>query len=304
MTSEPAARETFAGVLALKRLPEFASVQPDELVGLSLRATARSFRAGDPIPGADAEPPRVHLLLEGSVREPRSRAPKGWDAPVMLGMIDVLAERRAPGLESATESRTLEIARPALVEALEEEFEVCVALLRHVCRGALERRTSFGWQAEERTAAPVAVEGESRELAARIHLLRRLPALRPLPAHLLGRIAADMEPLSVASGAALWEPEDPASDALLILDGCLLCGRAGSPGESLGRGALAGILQGLAGGRCGFEARAREPLRGLRLGVEDLIDLLEDDPAASVRLLCAIARAAEPGVPPAAEQRE
>jgi len=151
-------------VLALKALPELADQQADDLVTLA-RATAPLRLEPGAILPADRS---IHFLVDGSVRELRPGGPATrCDAPSALGLLEALAGVEPPEHVAEVESTTLEIAPSALVEVLEEQFELWRAFLRPVCHELL-RGGDVSWVAGAEAGRRAEALSPPIELADRI----------------------------------------------------------------------------------------------------------------------------------------
>ena len=274
-------------VLALKALPELADQQPDDLATLARATTPLRLAPGETLPADRA----LHFLVDGSVRELRRGDPgRRCDAPSALGLLEALAGVEPPEHVAEVESTTLEIAPSALVEVLEEQFELWRAFLRPVCH-ALLRGGDASWVAGAEAGSPGEALSPPIELADRVALLRASPPFERLRVYPLAQLAAEMEPVEVEAGAVVWQPQDAARHVLLIAEGVLrLKARRGS--VELGAGRIVGLAEALSGRCYGLRAKALSPLRALRLDAESLIDVLEDDAGAAVQLLGEMAREA------------
>jgi CRP-like cAMP-binding protein len=284
----PQRDDGLANILALKAIPALSQAHPDDLIGLALRARERRFPAGAPLASGHAEP-ALYGLVEGRVRELRAgREHACHDAPALPGLLAVLAGDEEPALLADGEVIALEIGRSDLLEALEDEFELCVAALRHVCQSALDAGAPSGWAPATAPRAPLAAPAD---LAERIVFLRRAVPFAGLRIALLGQLALDLEVVTAESGSVLWEADEPATHLLLIAGGSVGIERGGA-GETqrLTAGALVGLLETLAGGEYGFRLRAHGAVQALRLEGEALLDALEDDAASALALACGIAR--------------
>jgi len=275
---------TVERVLALKKVPPFAELHPADLAPLAACALPRMVPAGGALP-SDGDGGSVHVLLEGCIRERGRR----HEAPALLGVLDVLAGDLPVDRVALVESRTLELTRKALFELIADEFEVWLATLRHVCGqlprggvpGAVCVRTAGA--VEPRAAAPA-------DLADRIASLRRVAAFADLGIRALGQIAGELQELTLPPGAVLWRRDDAAGQLLAIAAGIVRCTERAGSARDAGPGSLLGLTESLCAGRFDYRAEARSTVRALRIGVDALVDVLEDDPEAGVELLCVIAR--------------
>lgn len=275
-------------VLALKAIPELASLHPDDLLALARVARPSQWEPGvDPTQQAD-DAPRVCFLLEGRVRsDPRGRI-SFHEAPCTLGLVEALADLRPAPWRADSVARALVVGRAQLLEVAEDEFELWRALLRTVCSEAL-RRGVARWAPPRGPIPPGGGDGLV-ELADRIVLLRAAAPLREAGVHLLGQIAAEMEMIERNPGELLWDAGHAARGALLIVEGAVSSRAAGRAPIRLGPGALLGLPESLSGGSHPERAVALGRLRALRIDTEALVDVLEDDPTTAEELLCAIAR--------------
>lgn len=277
---------TLERVMALKKLPIFANLQIADLTDLARRATPRQLPAGSALP-LDEDGGSVHFLLEGALSRRRgdtSESPR--EAPLVLGVVDVLAERRPAEHRAEVDSRSLEIGRAAFVELLQDEFEVWQATLRHVCSGALAKGLPrAGDRAAARRSPPAT-------LAERIAWLRGVAPFAGLGIHPLGQIASEMGEVSVEPGHVFWEPDHGAGHALAIVAGEVRCSD-GERRSEVGAGSLLGLAEALCGARRGYRVEARGAVRALRLDVDALIDVLEDDSEAGVEWIRLIARGSD-----------
>jgi len=281
--SDDAAPSIFERVLALKKLTPFAELPPEDLAPLAACMVPRAVPAGAALPGGGEDGGSAHVLLEGRVREDgRSR-----EAPALLGMRDVLAETAPAARVAEVESRTLEIARPALLAVLADEFEVWLATLRHVCAQA-PRPGSAAVGAGGPVGA--AAQPGSETLADRITSLRRCAPFAGLGIHPLGEIASEANEVAFEPGRVLWRRGDAAAHLLAIESGALRCTEGTGPPRDAGPGALPGLTESLCARRFDYRAEARGAVRALRIDVEALLDVLEDAPEAGVEMLCVIAR--------------
>jgi hypothetical protein len=271
-------------VFALKSIPELASLHPDDLLPLARVAKPEQWdgRSGR----SDDETPCVRFVVEESL------GPDADDATdrrvfCSVGLLEALAGIRPPALALDAPARGFSVARSALLEVIEEEFEVWRALLRCVCREALRRGISR-WSTPAGVVS--AAHDELLEIADRIELLRGVTPLREAGIHLLGQIAAEMEPIERDAGDLLWDAGEPARGAVLIVDGTVSNRSAAGAPVQLGPGTLLGLAESLAGEPHSYRVEATERLRALRIDTEALVDVLEDEPATAEELLCALAR--------------
>jgi CRP-like cAMP-binding protein len=268
-------------VLAVKAISAFGDLHRDDLASLARAASFRRVAEGDRLEALDVDP-SLHLLVEGRVRELGEGPDEGThDAPTVLGLLDVLSAVSTGAHVAEVESTTLELPRAALLEVLEQDFEVWRAFLAQVC-GSLA-----GEEPAPRSESSRARDAD--DLVDRILLLRGTSPFAAVGVHLLGQLATEMQVLEANAGAVLWRAGEPTRCAIAIVEGELEAPHKGGPLVA-GPGQLLGLAAAICGAPHRSSARARSRLRALRLETPLLFDVLEDEPAGAVELLCSMAR--------------
>src|SRR5262249_6696718 len=120
-------------MLAIKAMPVFGDVHPDELAVIAEYARPHTFRRGETVyEGSTAPVSTIHLILDGRVTEHRAGRPFITHGPMhVIGGEDALAlwagDVRAIADE---ETHTLAIDHEQLRDVLEDNFGVLSAALR------------------------------------------------------------------------------------------------------------------------------------------------------------------------------
>jgi CRP-like cAMP-binding protein len=277
-------------ILALKSAPDLAGLSPRELATLAEAASLGRCRAGER-PWEEREDSRLHLVVEGRVRVTRSDGEvRDHGAHSLIGAPEVLAGSEAPSALTIEDTILLSIQRTHLLEILEDDFATWLALLRHLAReslgvcqrlGELSRPVQVGISTQDLSA--------SLELGERIALLRSTPPFSRVRVHTLGQIALDLRPVAFAAGEEIWRQGDAADWAGVVVTGEIAPG-PGLRARAIGPGAVLGMEEALAGEARWYAAEARKPALLVRLEVEPLIDVLEDDPGMAVEVLSVLAR--------------
>lgn len=294
-TAEPTARPVEL-LLALKTVPPFSSVPPEDLALFVERGQPRTFEPGALVHEAGTPMRAIHLVLSGRVAERRAGRP--WavrEAYELVGGVDALAETGDDVVVTAeSTTQTLELDRETVIDVCYDRFAVLATVTAGIASTSIAARRRLG--ASAGYAAPA---GEARTAAAaRLDLGDRMAAIRALPVfaatrvHTLGQVAATTRAVTIEVGRAAWQAGDPADHLLVLLAGTIACATAdGAQRFTLGPGDVAGDLDALAAAPRWYAATATSPVRALRVPIADLLDVLEDDPETAVDALTRFARA-------------
>jgi CRP-like cAMP-binding protein len=280
-------------MLMLKTLPLFGDVHPDELAVVAEHTRPCTFRRGETLyAGTEAPVSTIHLVLQGRVAERRGgrlfvmhgpqRVVGGEDA-LALSATDVVAV-------AEEETRTLAIDRDELRDVLEDNFGVLSAALQGVAAATLRLRGRIVPSAGYGLPQPAEGQVLPDELGARIAFLWQHTWLRHARVRMLGQLAGEAEPLTLATGEPLWAEGDGADHALILVAGCVRCRRDdGSQRFEVGRGTILGLEEALAMDGRWYGAVVQEAGAALRVTRAGLLDALEDDPDSALAVLGALA---------------
>ncbi len=282
-------------LLAIKAMPLFADVHPDELAVVAEYARIRTFRRGETLYSGERLPvSSIHLVLDGSVTEYRGGRPFVTHGPHhVLGGEDALALSASDVAAVADEdTRTLAIERDRLRDVLEDNFGVLSAGLQGVAAATLRLRRriipSAGWPEPPGPTSGTGPVGD--DLGARVAFLWKETWLRRARIRTLGQLARDAESVILRNGERLWATGDDAEDALVVLEGRVGCETDdGRQRFVAGRGAVLGLEEALAMEARWCDAAVHAPGSALRITRAALIDVLEDDPDSALELLAACA---------------
>src|SRR5262245_26018330 len=282
-------------MLAIKAIPEFADVHPDDLAVIADHARVNTFRRGDTLYAGTQHPASsVHLVLEGRVAEYRGGRLFVTHGPQrVLGGEDALARSASDVVAVAEEdTRTLAIERDQLRDVLEDNFGVLSAALHGVAAATLRlRRRIVPSAGYEPPAAPAAGSvAVPEDLGARVGFLWRQTWLRHARLRTLGQLASEATTATLAEAEPLWTVGDPAEDALIVVTGRVRCETDdGRQRFEAAGGTILGLEEALAMDTRWYRAVVRTPGSAMRIGRAAVIDVLEDDPDSALELLAALA---------------
>ncbi len=256
----------------LRRIPLLGCASVDELLRIAHMGRQVPFEAGRVLCRKGTVPASLHLLLEGAVLEgDGDGGDRTWEAPTALALLEALRGAPVDATVVARESSfCLVLDAETFLALLADD----VALAQGLFRTLLAEARPDGSTALLR--GPAGTVPAPEELT-RLEMVRRLgasPLFARASAEQLLELAALAREVPLRVGATLFEQGDEVG-VLTLLDGEVRL--AGGPGEELqaGPGDTLGALETLASERVARRAVVTAPGRALRLGSEELLDLLE-----------------------------
>ncbi len=279
-------------LLALKAVPPFSALPPDDLALLVERAKPRTLDAGDVLVADGVPITSIHLVLAGRLEE--QRAGRRWadrEPYELVGGVDALAYAGEHLVVRATEpTQTLELDRDDLLEVCQDRFGVLATVAAGVAAMAIAARRRLGPTAGFGVALPgIPTSVGSRERSGLAETVARLRAIAPLeatPIHTLAHAAAAGEVVVLEAGRKLWRAGDPSDHLLLVLSGTLQCtAEDGRQRFAIGADEVAGVLDALALAPRWYAATVGSRVTGIRMETAALMDVLEDDPDTAVSAL-------------------
>ena len=298
-------------VLALRSFPVFWDLSPQDLAVVAEHTTPHVFGAGAPLlrPGMPVR--SLHFLLGGRVQILRDgKAHRDAVSPEIVGGLAALAQE--PGGEhavAAEDTLTLQLERDDMEDIFEDRFVIFLATLRAIARAQIGLRRGLGGDAGypppekvrrsvDRPSARIPCAGAEParavadlDLVGRLFLLRRTMDFARARVEALADIAQESRVITLAVGEVLWRAGDVADHGLLLADGIVTCtSDRGDQRFGFGPGALMGGVDSVANERRWFDATAAEPVRGLRIETQRLLDTMEDNVELAMDVLRSFAR--------------
>lgn len=280
-------------VLALRAFPGLADVDAKNLALVAELIEERRFSKGETVV-APGEPVRaMHFIRDGTVAIMRNGVPaRHYGAGDVVGGLAALSGlERGQHIVATTDARTLEIARDAYADVLEESFPILLSTLRGIMRSVLTARRNLPVDAGFR--APV---GEAMRppptfsLVERVLFLRKLLAYGRARVEALAELARDMTVLQAEAGVEFWKPGDPSSYTLLVWSGIIRCETDRGQVFRLGPDSGVGGVDSIAGQPRWYRAVAETDVVGFRGDTEALIDVIEDHPDMGLDMIQSAAR--------------
>lgn len=280
-------------VLFLKRISWLSALHLPDLAVLGEYAQERRSRRGDLLLRGGEPVEAMHFVVDGRLRlARRGRALGHAEVGSVIGARLLLAQD-GDGLEAVAEADTTTLAldRESFLDALEDRFEIYLGVLRETCRELVELfRENPAEAAPASGPAPPAAGGDL-DLVERIVLLRSRRPFEACSIDALAELAQRLEEVRRPAGTVLWRRGERATRLLLVAGGRVRCEPARPEATFwMGPGQPLGTLELLAELPRWYDAVAEEPVTALEGGVDQLVDVFEDDVDMGLGFLAHLAR--------------
>lgn len=269
-------------ILYLRSIPIATMLTPAVLKIMAGNMRERTFAPKECLM-KQGEPLRaVYSLTEGRVSLIRKGVPFGELVPPQsLGFLGVLA--RAEGTYDATAeepTRVLELDADALLELMEDHFELTFAIVRYLSERLLAEIQELPAQVMQERMGGTAPPAPERplDLVERILYLRGLRAYSETNLNALAQLAVRLVECRFSPGETIWNVDAPSDRVLLVRAGTAICTADG--GKKRWRvepNSGVGGMEVLAHKPRWYSAEAETPLVGFWVAMDSMVDLLEDD---------------------------
>jgi len=304
-----AAQSLFFGpLLYFRTVPALDRLSSALLGAIAQHAEEEFFPAGSLLLQPDHAREAFFVIVEGkvSVRDPDGREELLGPGQA-VGFLHLLA-RTEEGLEARAvwDTVALRVDWDAHLDACERYFpilEVHMGFLAQQCQEEVRRirdavptqprvaMETHGSEEAGGTQGPEGFRPTPLNLAQRLQALHRSRAFPSASMDALAELARHLEEVRHPVGEEHWAPGDPSEFFLLIVSGRFtLEGPEGSWKEILGPGDAAGRFEALAGLPREGRLRVEETAVTLRVGLEALMDILEDHSTMAVDFTAGLAR--------------
>lgn len=304
-----AAQSLFFGpLLYFRTVPALDRLSSALLGAIAQHAEEEFFPAGSLLLQPDHAREAFFVIVEGkvSVREPDGREELLGPGQA-VGFLHLLA-RSEEGLEAQAvwDTVALRVDWDAHLDACERYFpilEVHMGFLAQQCQEEVRRircgvptlpnlaLETHGSVDALGTEGPEGFPPTPLDLAQRLQALHRSRAFPSASMDALAELARHLEEVRHPAGSEYWAHGDPSGFFLLVASGRLILeGPGGSWSEALGPGEVAGRFEALAGLPREGSLRAEGPTVTLRVGLDALMDILEDHSTMAVEFTAGLAQ--------------
>jgi len=273
---EPLPAAELAG--RLRRLPLFASVSIDELFRIASASRQVRHEPGSVLEQEGSVPSTIHILLDGKVTTSgRDRGSSAIVAPAPLGFVEAMA-----GLPMPETIRTTGSAVTLALTA--DELRTLLADNTDLVNGLFAMLAALG-EGGDRPIHPTNAARELEQLAQgglapidRVFALQYVPIFGRVSAEEMTHLAAVAAPVEMKEGTVLFAESSPAAVWLTMTGEVVLEGSKGQAPEIARGGDIIGSISTMAGKSLGRSARVVRGGTALRIGHEDLFDVLAERP--------------------------
>ncbi len=267
----------------LHALPLFAAVTVDELCRMAAASQQIRHEPGASLAYRGARPEFVHFVLEGTMSAEGGGLRRLIGPPAALGVMEGL--QGVPMAETVTAS-----GRAVTLSMMLEEFRTFLAentdLVSGLFATSVDQASANAGVVERAAAAstfpPLAADGVV--MAEKIVILERVPLFAGLSAEEAGHVAEIARTVRLECGEPLFA-SSATPGIWIVLSGEIALERADSAPVAAEPGAVVGTLATLSGRPSGHAARVVNAGVALRIGREDLFELLGERPALLPQLL-------------------
>lgn len=284
----------FQRMLFARTLPALQNVEPEVAAAIAEITVVRSFKQGEYVFRQGSTATGVHFIVRGRIEIRRNGTPvRVLEARNSVGGVSALAEDDqgydAVALEDTV---TLEVATEDTQEIFEDHFEMLRSVLRGSSVELLDARRELGLGAGfEEPGEDFECPDRPLDLVERMALLRKCLTFAEGKIDALADLAKDTTEQRFAKGTVLWEAGAPSNYFLLPIKG-VARGEATQPQQTfyLGAGDSLGGLDAIAEVPRWYRAVAHRDLVTLRIEIDAMFDVLEDNFDMAMSMLRAFAR--------------
>lgn len=279
--------------LVLRTFEAFRALGTEDLAVLAEHARPRLFRRGTLLYRPGTVLHCVHFITQGLVAIEMNGETVRTLGPqtVVGGLASLSGEPEARLYRAREHTTTLELDREDMEEVFDEHFPIFVGVVRAIARALVELRQQLGPTAGFPDVKSVSSIGNQGELGLvdKIFVLRRTWNFSRARVEALADLAQETEEVRHPAGTVLWKVDDPADHALMVISGVVRCQAPHGQHFAFDPGSTVGGIDSLGALPRWYEARAETELRALRVSVEQLLDVFEDNIEMGVELLRVLA---------------
>jgi CRP-like cAMP-binding protein len=266
--------------LHLQQVPLFNGLSDDRLAIFAEEARVRRVEPGEELLREGMPVSAMHVIVEGEVTLSRGGATLHVaKRSGSVGVFDSLTGHAVVTARAAGPAVTLEIGIEALRAILEDDFDVVVHAFEAVGQVVIDRRRALGPDAgypEPRGTLHLAA-APPLALVQRTLLLRSTLPFGRGSVEALADLARHAREVTFAEGERLWDAGAAADHLLVLVQGCVRASAPGGQTFRFGPGDTVGFIDCLGAAPRWYSAAALSPTLGLRVELQELYDVLEDD---------------------------
>jgi CRP-like cAMP-binding protein len=275
-------------MLALRSLPNYASLRDESLLYIAEHARERRFRNGETLLEEGRPVDRIYIVITGKVTiNRRGKLFTVIEAPGGVGVLGALAhDPEGWHAVANVDTITLEIPVTAFIANLEDDYALLRNSLRILSMQALRSRGNLPLHPAR--AKPVELGTyPDREPT----LVERIIALRANASPFMNanmdaiiEIARRMKLMHFDEGATLFEIGEPSTYSLRVNYGHIRCTAPNGESVDVGNEFVLGALDAFAGRPRSYTAKAMSKIVCYRTPIEDFLAVIEMHPSVGLTL--------------------
>jgi CRP-like cAMP-binding protein len=235
-------------VLVLRRMPQLAELDHDDLALIAEHAHLVHARAGTVLLDEGTALERIFMLVEGEADVSKKGVTSSITGPRLIGMLELAAGIEVgPRLVLTKNSLLLELPGEIVSAMLYESPAIARSIVRLTARNLMKTRSNL--PAPTDSPEPALGTWTERPLTTveRMLALRRAPLWTRANLDALAELAKHIEEQRVPEGTVLWEIGEEANRSVRVEYGIVRCTNAEGESVRVGAGFQLGALDSLAG---------------------------------------------------------
>ncbi|MDH3623148.1 MAG: cyclic nucleotide-binding domain-containing protein [Myxococcales bacterium] len=281
--------DAFERFLFLRTMPGMDQLPPEVARVIAAHTHERYSPAGSYLYREGEPAIHVQYVVRGSVEIRRNEeAIRTMGPRTVVGGVSALAgDQQGYDGVALEDTVTLQIATDDVQEIFEDHFALLRSVLQGTSREVIAALKQLGPGAGfAPIGPPMTCPDRTFDLVEKMAFLRKTIAFRDAQIDAIAELASDVSEVRLQQGEHLWEIGDQSGHFLLPLCGTVEC-HAQNPEQHfvLGPGDTVGCMDALAGEPRWFRARVGSRLVALRVDVDVLYDVLEDNFRMAMSLL-------------------
>lgn len=277
-------------ILRLRTSPLLGAFSAAELTPLAYHAREMRFPAGAVVAHQAEIWNQFFYAFEGTVRASTGQV---QGLPEALGGLALLSGSGMPfEVVAEDQVRALVIPGDAVLEALEDDFQLLLQLLRRLAGQLLTEREKLGGAQSVfvRSIADISAGDGEPDLVQKMLLIQHAQGLQRTSPTALADAARNAVPFHVPRGQFVWRRGDAAKHGFLIISGVVSALYPDRPAIRLGPRIGIGFLEALAGVPRHHDLIAEEEVRGLQATLSRSLEAWEDHFQLAASVLADLAR--------------
>jgi CRP-like cAMP-binding protein len=268
-------------LLILRTFPGFADLEPELVAVLADHTRERFFPRGTHLLQAGEPLDQIHFIVQGRVEMLRHGEPYREMGPksAIGGLAALANDPYGYDVIALEDTITLEERVEDAIDIFEDHFPIMKGVMRAFAREVMRARRHANDTAgfvDTNDAGPT-LPRDTLDLVERMALIRDTMAFARSRVDAVAELASEAKELRVPAGETLWVEGDPPGDMIILFSGIVECTTEEGQRFRFGPGDVVGVLDGMANEPRWFTATVLRDLVGLKISIESMYDIFEDN---------------------------